>query len=253
MRFLSFFIFSFFLPLAVSSETLIRLLPCAKVSGLEVELGEIASIETDTPLQKESLQKIVLFKLPEKKTVYDIEEIRKLLFVKIRKDFILTGDKIEITPFYTKILEYEILEKTKKAVLENYPATVFKNLQIFLIEPLQSIQVPYGDIHFRVLVPKGNFLRNKSVRLEIFVDQNLYYSKSFFVKLKGKVKILSAKKKIKPETPLDKKNFKISYAEKEYPELFFGYEENLPLYYVKKELSKGNNLLCHLMERKTVK
>jgi len=172
------------LPLIDSYGIVIRLYPEAKVSGLRVELGGIADIEGDDESIIRKLKKISLMPMPYQTKIITTQEIQRRLAYHIQEDLIFIGEKTTIQPVFTKILETEILEKIRSALLKKFPGLTYDKMDVSLLDTIQSIKIPYGEIEIRPIIAEKSQISNlRMIRTDIFVDNTLYSSRSFRIKL----------------------------------------------------------------------
>lgn len=206
MKIRGFFLLLFLLPFHFAQGVVIRLNENVSVCGAMVELGDIAEIQTHTLQEKERLAKLKLFPLPQNETIFGAELLKDLLLKKVGKEFIFIGSEVCINPFYTRILQAEIVEKIKTAVRKNYNTVPFDNLSVVFLDPLESIKVPYGDIEIDVAIPVGKFSLTKMARVLIKLDGDIYYNKLFKVKLLAYMNVLVAKRNLQKNEKLSNNN-----------------------------------------------
>lgn len=202
--FLFFFAFSF---CGVQASALVlRLHSSVTVSGKYVLLGEIAQIKKskDENINLKYLKRTKLFRLPKKTVTLDLLKLTPILRKKIAYDFVVTGSKVTIKPFYTKILKSEIIEKIKTAALARYKFLNRDSLQILALSPLNDIRIPYGDIRFRAIVPGGKFHLRKFALVQIWLDDKIFMSKTIQIRLMVYVKVLTAKRNLRKNQQLSK-------------------------------------------------
>jgi hypothetical protein len=195
-----FFLFLFTLILLASPgfAIVVKLRAKAVVSGRAVFLRDIAEIQAFEGEEKETGQweKLELFPLPDEEVVIRGDEIKELITRKIRKDFVLIGESVIVYPHYTRILEQEIIEKIKSSAVKHYPFFNLDQLRVLLLQPLGSVKVPYGDIRVRAIVPGGEFHRIKVARLEIWLNDRIFLSKTIMIKLIGYMQVFIAKESL---------------------------------------------------------
>lgn len=206
MKMLRITLIFFLLPLTALEAVVIRLNENASVCGAMVELGEIADIQTDNPLEKERISRLRLFPLPKDETIFQADVLKELLSKKIGREFVFIGSEVCVNPFYTRILQAEIVEKIKSSVRKSYQAVSFDDLKVVFLDPLESVKVPYGDIDVDVAIPVGKFSLPKVARIQVKLDGELYFSKMVRVRLLAYMNVLVARKNLKKNERISGEN-----------------------------------------------
>ena len=122
--------------------------------------------------------------LPYQEKIITSQEIQRRLAYHIKEDFIFIGEKTKIKPVFTRILDTEILEKIRTAALKAYPELTYEKMDIVLMDQIQPIKIPYGEIEIKpYLNSNGKINDIKYVKADILVDQTIYTSRTFRIKL----------------------------------------------------------------------
>lgn len=194
------------IPFNLAQAVVIRLNENASVCGAMVELGEIAEIESENQDEQRMLSRLRLFPIPGQETIVKVDQLRELLSKKLGKEFVFIGNGVCLNPFYTRILQAEVVEKIKSAVLKHYQTVPFDDLKVILLDPLESIKIPYGDIELDVSVPMGKFSLSKLARIQVKLDGEPYFTKIVKIKLLAYMNILVARRNLKKNEKISKEN-----------------------------------------------
>ena len=235
-------LFLFFTGSIFSTE--LKLYKEAFVQGRCATLKDLGNLKIDRGQDLLLFERACLFSIPKKAIYLTQTQIKKVIFHKTGLKLNLIGDGIIIQPLYTRILPQEIRAKIKTAATKKYPFLNIDQIRVIFLDKIKSFRVPFGMIEVKAYLPGGKFGRTKYSQIQIWLDNKIYYSKGFRIKLNAMLKVAVAKRKIRKREPITYR--KIRFVNKRItrnPEIYFIYKNKQPYKRLKKSIYAGQILL----------
>ncbi len=220
--------------------------------GHYIELKEIALIHGGN---SEKWNRIVIGKTGKRPKILIAEKIKQIIDSQglTTESYTIIGGKTRVVTPFTKITQFEIETKIKKAVKKLFPTDWSRTYLIFPSD-MKGVEIPLGNYRIQIEIRNAKKLYgNKRITVNVFLDNRLYKKINTSVIIQGRVKVLFARRAILPGKAISR--YHVSHNEillqKDLSNYIFSKRE-LPGFVSKKYIPKGSPLLRTFLKKKII-